>query len=134
MAITSHWSWDAFLREGAWAFDRTYPAKILEPGREALVYLTRDGGRHGLAGLVVFQGETEVEPRGPFALYDKHWRFKVVRHIRDPISLADLASELEMFAGATNYGTRLQGQPLKPVPDSDYAKLRALVLAAPSHG
>lgn len=132
MAITSHWSWEVFLRARAWAFDRTYPPQMLASGMESLVYLTRDGGRHGLAGVINFREPVEIEPKGPFALYDRHWSFDLVRHLCEPISLAELSSELEMFVGAGNYGTRLQGQPLKPIPDRDYSRLRTLVMAAPA--
>jgi len=120
------------LRElGCWAFAEKHQCKVgtVQPEHKGIVYLTADGGRHisAIAALVRFTGKPGVDSNGktPFdAFFPLRIPMEVETIPTEPVPFKPLIPDLEFIYNKNNWGSLLQGQPLKPLPVSDFKLMK----------
>ena len=133
-AETSHWFlitsrgyWARLQKLGCWAFAKKNLGKVgaLKPGHRGIVYLTADGGRHtsAIGAVVCFTGTAQESSNGNTA-FDAFFPLRIPMEVEtcpnEPIPFKPLIPDLEFIYHKKNWGSMLQGQPLKPLPDSDF--------------
>lgn len=134
LLVTAHDAWHQFLQEGYWAFDRETRMKQVEPGEEAIVYLTQSGGYSSFGGILRFAGKQRTVKglRGAiFHVYPYHVPIEPVYVPISPVPIEKLFSKLTFLPKTPHWGAQLQGRPLRPIPRTDYDLIRATLLATP---
>lgn len=134
--ITSRGYWSRLQELGCWAFaqKKLGKAAAVRPGHRGIVYLTADGGRHisAIAAVIRFTGTVAEGPNGRTA-FDAFFPLRVPIEIevcpKAPVPFKPLIPALDFIYHKRNWGSMLQGQPLKPLPDADF-ELMELALRA----
>lgn len=134
LLITTRANWARLRERGVWVFSsKDQPrASQIRDGEEALVYLTAEGGRHAsiIGAWVRFRGSLQpTEKPGAFdALYPFSIPIEIVAAPHEPLSIRTQLGRVSFLGRGPNWGSFLQGQPLKPIPADDFALLRDALL------
>lgn len=136
--ITSRGYWARLQKVGYWAFAKRKLGKVeaLEPGHKGIVYLTRDGGRYisAIAAVVRFTGTASGESFDGRTAFDAFFPIRVPIEVEtcpiEPTPFKPLIPDLEFIFHKKNWGSLLQGQPLKPLPESDFNLMKAKLMEA----
>lgn len=135
LLITSRASWTRLQAAGEWAFAPKHQrkAEAIQPGDEAIVYLTidREGGS-SVGGIVRFTGPVRRVAQERI-LFDRlyPWRvpMKAVRSLDEPVPFPQFIDNLE-FITHKSWGSHLQGQPAKLLSEHDYRLLADAIAEA----
>jgi predicted RNA-binding protein len=123
LLITTRANWDRLRQKGQWVFSGRAKARTVTAGDEAVVYLTQEGGRgmSAIAGHVRFTGTLQHVQQSAFeTLYPYSIAMEIVK-VADPlIEFKPLRSELSFLPKGNNWGSALQGQPIKQIPLEDF--------------
>lgn len=125
--ITSRGYWVRLKELGCWAFaeKKLGKAAAVKPGHKGIVYLTADGGRHisAIAAVIRFTGSVSKGSVGRTA-FDAFFPLRVPIEVevcpKEPVPFKPLIPVLDFIYHKRNWGSMLQGQPLKPLPDTDF--------------
>ena len=125
--ITSRGHWARLRDLGCWAFAKKHARKAtaVKPEHRSIVYLTADGGRYtsAITAVLRFTGIANEGSNGKTA-FDAFFPLRVPMEIEicppEPIPFKPLIPDLEFIFEKKNWGSLLQGQPLKPLPFSDF--------------
>ena len=125
--ITSRGHWARLRELGCWAFAEKHKCKAgtVQPEHKGIVYLTADGGRHTsvIAAVIRFTGKSGGGSNGKTAFdtfYPLRIPMEVERIPTEPVPIKPLIPHLEFIYNKKNWGSLLQGQPLKPLSISDF--------------
>lgn len=131
LLITSRASWARLQEAGEWAFAPKHKrkAEAIQPGGEAVVYLTIDREGGSSVGGIRFTGPVRRVAQERI-LFDRlyPWRvpMRVVRSLKEPVPFPQFIEDLE-FITHKSWGSHLQGQPAKLLSSHDYDVLSRAV-------
>lgn len=127
LLITSHHYWDRLRSLGEWAFPDKALSKVkdVQPGDQAIVYLTQDGGESSIGGLIRFTGPIrKIQPKDFFGtMYPHRMPIEVVKQPVSPVPIRPLVEKLDFITNKQNWGLHFQGHPVRRLPEKDAARL-----------
>ena len=137
LLITSRGHWARLREFGCWAFAKKKIGKAVavKSGHRGIVYLTADGGRYisAIAAVIRFTGIVTKGTIGKTA-FDAFFPLRVTMEIEvcpnEPIAFKPLIPDLEFIYHKKNWGSLLQGQPLKPLPEADFELMATSLVEA----
>ncbi len=132
IVITSRGAWEKLADRRQWLFKNAAVAKRAIVGKEAVVYLTAQGGESALGGLIRFAGpgaKVSGHVTGLlYGMYPYRIPIEVVALLEKPLPFAAVKNQLGFIPKGKNWGSGLQGQPIKAVPKEDFETMRRCVL------
>ncbi|MDO9538354.1 MAG: EVE domain-containing protein [Thermoplasmata archaeon] len=128
--ITSRGYWSKLKDMGVWGFSEKDKARLdtIKSGDKALIYMTADGGKYksAIGGVVKFIGKPWKVDGGKNlfdAMYPNRIKTKVSQVIEPPLEFSQYVGKVSFVGKGKNWGSGLQGQPVKPITEEDYAFL-----------